>query len=148
MVAKNCTEETRLRVLHWKILHNIYPSGTLLKKMKKQSSDICRFCDEQAIDNIDHFFVHCKKVKIVWTEAKNIIQTKLNKNINITENIILTGISNELDNILTKMEIKYINHIILIAKMCIGRHKYGKGYNLSNTFEHECKIRKMLDYPV
>ena len=30
--AFNCCKETRLQALQWKILHNIYPTGTLLKK--------------------------------------------------------------------------------------------------------------------
>ena len=32
-VAIRCTRETRLRVLHRKILHNIYPTNILLRKM-------------------------------------------------------------------------------------------------------------------
>eukprot|EP00745_Piridium_sociabile_P027238 TRINITY_DN4391_c0_g1_i5.p1 TRINITY_DN4391_c0_g1~~TRINITY_DN4391_c0_g1_i5.p1 ORF type:complete len:187 (-),score=10.40 TRINITY_DN4391_c0_g1_i5:433-993(-) len=37
----NCTRETRLRVLQWKILHNIYPTNILLNKMGLSNSSQC-----------------------------------------------------------------------------------------------------------
>ena len=48
------TKDTRLRVLQWKILHFIYPTGTLLHQMKIKPSDRCKFC--QARDTSLHFF--------------------------------------------------------------------------------------------
>ena len=32
-VAVKCTKETRTQVLHWKILHNIYPTNILLNRL-------------------------------------------------------------------------------------------------------------------
>jgi hypothetical protein len=48
-VAIDCTREVRLRTLHWKILHNIYPTNILLHKMGLRPSrppskplDVCK----------------------------------------------------------------------------------------------------------
>ena len=54
-LAHNATKEERLRLLHWKILHNIYPTNILLKKMKIRDNDLCSLCYE--IDYIEHFFL-------------------------------------------------------------------------------------------
>ena len=34
-----------------------------------------------------------------------------------------------------------INHVILIAKMCISKHRYGKYYDLFFLFEIELSLR-------
>ena len=43
-IVYNSTKETRLRVLHWKIISNIYPTNILLKKMKIKNNDTCDWC--------------------------------------------------------------------------------------------------------
>ena len=40
------TKETRLRVLQWKILHNIYPTNILLCKMKVRDDQMCSYCND------------------------------------------------------------------------------------------------------
>ena len=42
--AVDTTNETRLRVLHWKILHNIYPTNILLNKMQVTENNKCSYC--------------------------------------------------------------------------------------------------------
>ncbi|CAH1785783.1 unnamed protein product [Owenia fusiformis] len=41
----HCTKEASLLVIQWKILHNIYPNGTYLKKCKIENSDLCKQCN-------------------------------------------------------------------------------------------------------
>ena len=55
MVAYNCTRETRLQVLHWKILMKIYPTSVSLFKMKMRASEMCETCRQ--LDTIEHFFL-------------------------------------------------------------------------------------------
>ena len=43
-VAFNANQETRLKVLQWKILHNIYPTNILLHKMEIANSGTCNAC--------------------------------------------------------------------------------------------------------
>ena len=141
LIARTCTAETRLRVLHWKILHNIYPGNKELKKMKIKQTDICSFCTE--VDTIEHFFYECIKVKQLWKDIEHILSTKLNKAIKLTENAIMIGLTYENRAHITRKEVEYINYILLIAKMSIGRFKYGKACNLAHTFESECKLRRI-----
>ena len=82
-VASDCCSETKLLELQWKILHGLYPTGTLLRKMKIRNSEQCLFCD--GIDNLVHFFVSCHVANDVWTEAEKIISTKCGKKITLTE---------------------------------------------------------------
>ena len=49
------TKETRLQVLQWKRLHNIYPTNTLLCKMKVKDDQMCSCCYD-VVDYIEHFF--------------------------------------------------------------------------------------------
>ena len=54
LLSYKCTQETRLRVLQWKILHNIYPTYMLLSKMKVKENSKCSYCTD-TVDVIEHF---------------------------------------------------------------------------------------------
>ena len=59
----------------------------------------------------------------------------------MTEKVALFGITQE--NIKhSPAKIKEANHIILIAKMCISKQKYGKIKNLWLILERELLLRK------
>ena len=131
-----CTNEARLISLNWKILHNIYPTKTMLYKMGKEVSNRCDVCN--VIDHIDHFFYSCKKINRIWKTVNHIISCNLKKAISLSETDVLfgvhtTNISNE-NNIL-------IHHVIAIAKLCISKFRYGKHPNLIFLFENELSIR-------
>ena len=51
---KKCTKESRLQLLHWIILHDIYPTSILLHKIGICSSNKCLFCGE--VDYLELFF--------------------------------------------------------------------------------------------
>ena len=63
-VAKGATSETKLKNLHFRIIHNIYPSNLLLHRMKIKSSPLCDLCAE--IDHIVHMFYSCPNLKPFW----------------------------------------------------------------------------------
>ena len=50
------TKETRLLVLQWKLLHNIYPTNTLLGKMKVRDNQMYSYCYD-VVEYIVHFFL-------------------------------------------------------------------------------------------
>ena len=137
-IAKNCTKETRLRILHWKIIHNIYPTGILLKKMKLSDSEYCHHC--QVTDYIEHFFIECSQVRALWTEVNQVIQIETDTSVSLNSNDILFGLRHNSKK-LNKEKVSRINLIILIAKMSISKHKYGKSNNLIYTFYNECHLR-------
>ena len=122
LAANNCTSEARLRLLHWKILHNIYPTKILLKKMNIVDSEYCTRCN--VIEDTEHFFYNCKEVKELWKIVENDIKREL------TEQECILGIN-----------CKQVNILILIAKLCISKYKYGDYANLSILYEREKKLR-------
>ena len=73
-IAPSCTTEVKLIQLQWKILHNIYPTGSLLYKMKIRPTENCEFCGEY--DSLSHFFANSLISKRVWKEASSIIHKK------------------------------------------------------------------------
>ena len=139
-IAKQTTTETRLKVLHFKILHNIYPTNIILHKMKIKENHLCETCLET--DYLEHFFVECKLVKEFWKSMTSLIQRDINKNIDLTPENIIFGISATNNREYTNREIKYINYVILVGKMCISKAKYGKVKNISMIFEQEWFLRR------
>ena len=77
------TKETRLRVLQWNILHNIYPTNILLCKMKVRDDQMCSYCND-VVDYMEHFFFDCPTIKKFWNYIEQYIlitfdiQTHLN----------------------------------------------------------------------
>lgn len=64
-IAMQATKETRLRLLHWKIIHNIYPTNIMLQKMKVRDDNKCSYCRD-VVDYIDIFFYECPAVLTFW----------------------------------------------------------------------------------
>ena len=137
MQAINATKEIRLRVLHWKIMNNIYPTNILLFKMSIRKSQNCEWCNE--LDYIEHFFVTCGVVKPLWEEVESKLNAYIGKRIKLTFEQILLGVTNQ--DQFDKRYIAKINHAILIGKMVISKYKYGNAHNLKLTFERESRLR-------
>jgi exodeoxyribonuclease III len=136
LLALRSTKEERLRLLQWKILHNIYPTNILLQKMGIKDNNLCETCGD--IDYLEHFFWGCPKMRQFWKYVEQIIIRKTGINVKITEEIVLFGYNiNE-----CKKEInKTINHMLLIGKMTISKFRYGDGYDINYIFDHETSIR-------
>ena len=49
------TNETKLIILQWKILHHIFPSNNFLHKIGKAETNECIYCQE--IETIQHLFL-------------------------------------------------------------------------------------------
>ena len=139
-IAFISTKETRLRVLQWKILHNIYPTNILLSKMRITDNNNCSYCNG-VIDYIEHFFFFCPNTRLFWKQIENFILGKYNIHLKLDVTHILFGIHD-----LNIKPIKYkhsINHIILIGKMCISIFKKtNKHASLFHLFDKEFQIRK------
>ena len=72
------TKETRLRVLQWKILHNIYPTNILLNKMNVTENNKCSYCP-YIVDYLENFFFDCTEVQSMWkfVEQKFLLETNV-----------------------------------------------------------------------
>ncbi len=139
ILAYNSTKESRLRLLHFKILHNIFPSNILLNRMGIKDTELCEFCGEK--DVIEHMFIHCNRLKGFWNMVMCTIFSRTNIHVEITDHNILFGIS-RIDPKTKPSNLNIVNHIILIAKMCISKTKFGTNSNLFVNFELEISARE------
>ena len=109
------TKETRLRVLHWKILHNIYLTNILLCDMKVRDDQMYSYCND-VVDYTEHFFLDCPTVKTFWNYTEQYILITFDIQTHLTVVDVLFGIK---QHNYGKVKTKRINHVILKAKMCI-----------------------------
>ena len=134
------TKETRLRVLQWKLLHNIYPTNIMLSKMRITDNNYCSYC-HGIVDYIEHFFFFCPNTREFWKQIENYILGKHHIHLQLDITCILFGIQNL--NIFPTENKHAINNIILIGKMCISIFKKTKKHaSLFHLFEKEFQIRE------
>ena len=91
--AIHATKESRLRLLHFKLLHNIYPSNILLNRMGIKKSENCDFCGEK--DFVEHMFIHCSKINAFWEKISSLIFLLTRVKFDLSPSDILLGISTE-----------------------------------------------------
>ena len=139
-VAFRATTETKLQILQWKILHNIYPTGIYLNKIGIKDTDICESCNCQ--DTMEHFFIECIQTQQLWHYVTQIIFKHINKKINLSIIEKLLGMVEHED--LNKNEIDIINKICIITKHSISKFKFNNEYDIISIFKFELKLRKML----
>ena len=140
-VAKHVTSESRLRELHWKLLHNIYPTNTLLKKIGLAAEDKCPYCTDE-LDYIEHFFFYCRKVNRLWNYVETLILVRYGTRILLKATDVLTGVRNEDGN--TRNLYRFLNHLILIGKMTVSKFRYGTPLDIIIMFEKELVLRNLL----
>ena len=133
-------KETRLRVLQWKILHNIYPTNILLNKMNVRESDECTLRPD-TIYYIKHFFCECPILVNFLKSIEQKVYRETGLRVELSVQTILFGLQN---STLARFKVDYINHIILVAKMCISTVKKTERVNsLHIFFEKEIQLRNI-----
>ena len=110
------TTETRLRVLQWKILHNIDPTIISLCKMKVRDDQMCSYCNN-VVDYIERFFFDCLTIKKFWNYIEQYILITFDIQTHLTVIDVLFGIN---QHNYGNVKNKQINHVILVVKMCIS----------------------------
>ena len=136
-IAYKTTKEERLRLLHWKLLHNIYPTNIMLHKMGLRDSIRCSYCQEN--DFIEHFFWSCPKIKKIWSLCSEYIFKATYRQIVLSETDVLFGYDIQDTN---SSFCKLVNRVILICKMVISKFRYGKAYDVTVLFEREIELRQ------
>ena len=107
--------------------------------MKAVDSNRCEFCLNE-IDFVEHFFYHCSHIHHLWKHIETLILCKIGKVIKINDRIAMFGVQTGYN----KVELKYINHLILIGKMCISMIKKTKDTaNILIKFEQQTQHRKI-----
>ena len=135
-LGKTTTQEIRLRVLHWKILQNIYPTNIMLNKMKVVDSNKCTYCPER-IDFIEHFFFSCPSIYPLWRYIEQYCMIQFNISLKLQAEDALLGVKLKNKTLNSK-----INHIILIAKMAISIFKKtGSAFPVIFIYEQQLALR-------
>ena len=134
LLAKNVTQEARLQELHWKILHTIYPTNIMLQKMGLSNTNKCSYCPAE-IDYVEHFFFYCNKIQVLWKYIEQNIYHRYKIRVQLSVEQVLCGYP--LSNKHEKESNKYINHLILIGKMCVSKYRYGTPIDLKIMFDTE-----------
>ena len=140
-LARNTTGESRLRELHFKIMHNIYPTNILLHKMGISANNKCTYCTGE-VDYLEHFFYDCKQIKSVWKCVEDMFYKMYGISMSVSMTEAILGIVTKPGY--SKKMINFANHLILIAKMCVGKFRYGSPLVIQIMFERELRLRKLL----
>ena len=111
----------------------------MLHKIGKENNNLCSTCS--ITDCVNHFFFKCAKSKPLWSHANMIISKKLSINICLNVQDVMLNYHN---NVIEDVNVRYINHIIALGKLCISKFKYGKHPNLLILFERELRLRKLI----
>ena len=135
------TKEIRLRVLQWKILHNVYPTNIHLQKMKLKETEICDWCN--GIDYSEHAFYECHKIRPLWYEIEKVFSAKTNVKHKITRDDAMFGISKYQTTMKTSC-LKLLNHIMLIGKLAISKFRFAKSLNVIEIFHKELNFHLSL----
>ena len=138
--AVHATKESKLRLLHYKIIHNIYPCNALLYKMKIKQSSKCDDCPE--LEFLDHMFVDCITLKPFWKHIEHKLAIIVGRTITISTAQALFGLTKSTDINVSLKKINEANHMLLLAKLCIVKHRYVKPSNIILMFEYELILRE------
>ena len=104
-------------------------------------SNKCTYCEDK-IDYIEHFFVECPKISSLWTFIEEKIYSELKTKLKLSVGDILLGCTPK-ERMLTR-DMRYINFLIIISKLCISKYKYGTPINIILSFENELRLRKQV----
>ena len=112
--TKNLTDNAKMAEFNYKLLHQILPSGKLLKRWHLVNSDLCILC--QSVDDYEHMFISCMHVKNLWPKIRNLVQKIFNLILDINFETIIIG-----DHSITKNDKlhRFINMVVTIAKYTI-----------------------------
>ena len=138
-IGLESTKESRLKLLHFNIIHNCYPTNELLTQMRMKQSNKCDFCQE--VDFLEHFFYECQRLRIFWHDVEYIMNTILNQYVRINNTIALLGITKN-DTTANAKRINEANHLLLIARMSISKLRSSDIKNVRYLFQYEMLLRK------
>ena len=136
-ISHKAAKESRLRQLHFKFIHDIYPAKVCLKKwgwgkpVSRMPRDWLHWACILQLSQHQNILERCQAI-YSYTN----IQTEMN------EQTTLFGLT--MSDLKKSEKMNKINHILLIAKLTISKHKYGKVKNLRIIFDSELLLRKPI----
>ncbi len=113
---------SKIKELHFKIVHRYYPCNLFLSRFFENISSLCSFCNTDE-ESILHLFYHCPFSMSFWSEVTVLISFCCKKNIEMTESIIF----------LSDFHSKYSNLEHTVLLLCLlGKFHLHK----ARTLEH------------
>ena len=94
---------------------------------------MCSYCYD-AVDYIEHFFFYCPTIKKFWNYMEQNIRISFDIQTHLTVVDVLFAIK---QHNYGKVKTKLINHVILIAKMCISMYKKANAFLPLSIFENQ-----------
>ena len=136
----NTTQDTTLKWLQFRILHNCLTTNRSVSKFKPEQSDLCQFCNTSS-ETIIHLFWNCTHTKDFWISLENYINAKCThtNRFHFTKELILFGVC---DKIKTD---KICDLIILLAKHHIYKCKVRNTLPTFINFKHIIHYRYMVE---
>ena len=97
------------------------PINKLLYKMNRVNSQTCSFCHME-IETVEHLFFNCVNERDTWIYVFDELQKTTNTHFVPDLRSCIPGVYDEnVDNV------KIINTVMLLVKMCIKNCKYDRG---------------------
>ena len=85
-------------------------------------------------------FFSCKKISTIWEYVEEKVYRKFEIKLKLTVNDVLFGYKGRSQHLTM---IRFINHLILVAKMCVGIFKYSTPLDIKFLFGRELDVRSI-----
>ena len=102
-------------------------------------SNKCEDCN--AVESLDHMFFSCLSMEPFWYQISQQLRTITGLDEQLSMGQALFGLSKD-DNEISFARINEANHLLLLAKLCITKHRFSKPSNLLYILEYEILLRK------
>lgn len=116
MPFKYCINN-KIKEVHWKIIHNIYPTNSFTSKIL-DTDEKCTFCNTE-IETLDHLFYNCVFSQELWLKLETFLSQKTSYDIKLEYKNIITYYSNK-ENAVEHI----VNLWVLFGKFHIHRVKF------------------------
>jgi hypothetical protein len=120
IIFKNYAEikDSKLKAFQFKILNNVIPCNSYLKKIGKSETDKCPSCNE--IEDLVQYFIGCPLATNIWLQIRRWWKGITGQDINFSEQDIILGLKQRNFKI-DKQE--QLNRIMMIVKWKIHANK-------------------------
>lgn len=126
----------KYKEIHFKTLHDIYPSNEFIQHRFKIECNNCHICNQP--ETTEHLFFLCQPINDLWISLYNLLITKSMDVDSFSSQDILYGYVARNNNLEYLM-----NNIILMLKFYIHKCRYGKFKPSWSVFLNEIHLLKL-----
>jgi hypothetical protein len=138
-IINKAVRDTRIKTFQYKILYNLVPCNHYLKRINKSDTHFCNYCNNNSIDDLNHYLYECDLIKPFWNSFQNWWRNVTNEHITLSATKIKVGI---LGNY-TKNET--LNACIIMAKWHIYKNKLNESHIFFYRFLCDLKYYLIIE---